>query len=42
VRVSARISNAKSPFESLLEVLLPDLQRDAAMALRSSGGRIDP
>jgi hypothetical protein len=42
VRVSARISNAKSAFTSLLEVLLPDLQRDAAMALRSSGGRIDP
>jgi hypothetical protein len=31
----------KSAFISLLEVLLPDLQRDAAMALRSSGGCID-
>jgi hypothetical protein len=32
----------KSAFTSLLEVLLPDLQRDAAMVLRSSGWRIDP
>ena len=32
----------KSAFTSLLEMLLPDLQRDTAMALRSSGGRIEP
>jgi hypothetical protein len=29
-------------FTSLLYILLPDLQRDVSMALRSSGGRIEP
>jgi hypothetical protein len=32
----------RSTFTSLLNVLLPDLLRDVSMALRSSGGRIEP
>jgi hypothetical protein len=32
----------RSTFTSLLNVLLPDLLRDDSMALRSSGGRIEP
>jgi hypothetical protein len=42
-RISACVFRMKrSTFTYLLNVLLPDLLRDVSMALRSSGGRIEP